>query len=123
MGLGCDELVEFGLGCGLFVGDFVSLGKLVSDYGVYPDVRRSLVPVGCYAECGGDSFEAGEGITGECLLYVFRICHDIDSCKGFKKRRFCLPGLGCRLLLLLYYLLLVGNIIDSYMIVSYLLSY
>jgi hypothetical protein len=59
LGLVSDVVVEFGLGEGLVVRDFMKLGGLVSDDCVYPGVSRSFVPSGCNATFGGDSFEAG----------------------------------------------------------------
>ncbi len=72
----CDVVVEFGLGEGLVVGDFVSLGGLVSDDCIYPVFSRSFVKSRCYAEFGGNSFEAGEIIVGKGLLCVGWMGHN-----------------------------------------------
>jgi hypothetical protein len=48
LGLVSDEVVEFGLGCGLFV-NLLKLGGLVGDDCIYPGLSRSFVPSGCNA--------------------------------------------------------------------------
>jgi hypothetical protein len=46
---------------------------------VYPGFSTSFIPSGCYTQFGGDSFEAGEGVTAKGLLCVGWMGHNEDS--------------------------------------------
>lgn len=88
-----DEVVEFGLGEGLFI-NFLNLGRLMRDDGVDPGLAQRFVACWGNAEFCGNSFEARDGVAGEGLLGVLRMCHDIDSCKGSKDDAFAYQAWG-----------------------------
>jgi hypothetical protein len=66
------------LGDRLFV-NLLKLGELVGDDCVYPGVSCSFVKSGCCAKVSGNSFEAGESVTGKGLLCVGWMRHNEDS--------------------------------------------